>query len=166
MSAAVQSLEVGIPMALLSLVFRQGSLNFIIFWWVPTWKSPPTLKTLEGTPLFYFMNVFAELKTFVMLVCLKLFKRYYHSITMNTCPIYIAHIIFSWHLQQILCDIGFQHTKHDLLQTMFAAQLANCGLWKWSIFVLLHLKDTNRYCKHVKNYWWIFSNYLCWSQFS
>jgi len=53
----------------------------------------------------------------------------------------------SWHLHQLLESLGYNHlleNKHALLQISYASQLENAGLWKWAVYVLLHLQDDQK----------------------
>lgn len=53
----------------------------------------------------------------------------------------------SWLLLQTLSSIGYHHCSElsaSQLHVSFASQLENHGLWHWSIFVLLHIKNQNQ----------------------
>ncbi|XP_077519119.1 nuclear pore complex protein Nup98-96 isoform X3 [Amblyomma americanum] len=50
----------------------------------------------------------------------------------------------SWLLHKLVQAFGFSHlsqTAAETLHTGFAAQLESWGLWRWAVFVLLHLED-------------------------
>ena len=56
-------------------------------------------------------------------------------------------LLFSWHLHEVLCALGYIHLsedKHYLLQHSYAAELELVGLWHWAVFVLMHLRDDSR----------------------
>lgn len=53
----------------------------------------------------------------------------------------------SWLLLQTFEALGYRHCSElseCQLHAGLATQLENYGLWEWSIFVLLHIKDRNR----------------------
>ena len=50
-------------------------------------------------------------------------------------------------MMQVLQALEYQHLSDYAAASVtagFAAQLEALGLWHWAVFVLLHLKDTNR----------------------
>jgi len=60
----------------------------------------------------------------------------------------------SWHLQQVLHNLGYTHLKEEkyvLLQHSYAAQLESMGLWHWAVFILMHLNDPQRREYYVKD---------------
>lgn len=60
----------------------------------------------------------------------------------------------SWHIHEVLNALGYEHLsedKHYLLQHSYAAELELMGLWHWSVFILMHLRDDSRREKCVKD---------------
>lgn len=58
------------------------------------------------------------------------------------------HCFFSWHLLQVLESLGYHHLSdvhQSMICTNYASQLESLGLWQWAVFVLLHIRDDNRY---------------------
>ncbi|XP_069046230.1 nuclear pore complex protein Nup98-Nup96 isoform X3 [Lepisosteus oculatus] len=53
----------------------------------------------------------------------------------------------SWHLWNVLQALNYSHLSEQcqgLLHASYAAQLESAGLWEMAIFVLLHIPDTSR----------------------
>uniref|UniRef100_A0A8C4R700 Nuclear pore complex protein Nup98-Nup96 n=1 Tax=Eptatretus burgeri TaxID=7764 RepID=A0A8C4R700_EPTBU len=59
----------------------------------------------------------------------------------------------SWHLWTVLQGLDYTHLpvrKQGLLHASYAAQLEAAGLWEWSVFVLLHIKDARARARAVQ----------------
>lgn len=57
-----------------------------------------------------------------------------------------------WFLLQTLTSLGYSHVSDEvatLIHINFATQLETGGLWHWSVFVLMHLKDPGRRRKAI-----------------
>ena len=53
--------------------------------------------------------------------------------------------LFSWFISLLLRAVYYEHLpayNYVALHTDFASQLESLGLWKWAIFVLLHLDES------------------------
>ena len=60
----------------------------------------------------------------------------------------------SWLVQEVLIGLGYSHVSENveaLIHVNFAAQLETYDMWHWAIFVVLHLKDSGRRRKAVKD---------------
>lgn len=60
----------------------------------------------------------------------------------------------SWLMQQALLALGYTHLSEHvatLTHVNFATQLEAYGLWHWSVFVMLHLRDTRKRRTAVTN---------------
>lgn len=61
----------------------------------------------------------------------------------------------SWLLLETFQALGYHHCS-ELYETRrhvgFASQLENYGLWKWSVFVLLHIKEKHVRETHIQDY--------------
>ncbi|TDG47551.1 hypothetical protein AWZ03_005990 [Drosophila navojoa] len=82
---------------------------------------------------------------------LQLFSKRKHSLEQTLNP--ITHTSdpmdfrLSWMLLQTLEALGYTHCSpltEAQFHVDFASQLENEGLWQWSVFVLLHIKDRNQ----------------------
>ncbi|XP_055923020.1 nuclear pore complex protein Nup98-Nup96 [Eupeodes corollae] len=61
----------------------------------------------------------------------------------------------NWLLLQTFEALGYHHCSEMFENQMhvdFASQLENYGLWKWSVFVLLHIKEQTVRESHIENY--------------
>lgn len=61
----------------------------------------------------------------------------------------------SWHLALVLKSLEYKHISEyslDNLHDNFAAQLQTLDLWHWSVFVLLHINDTQTREKKIRFY--------------
>eukprot|EP00118_Oscarella_pearsei_P016872 m.164444 g.164444 ORF g.164444 m.164444 type:complete len:1829 (+) comp38880_c0_seq2:1554-7040(+) len=77
---------------------------------------------------------------------LKLYRNRLHRLERSLAPITHTSCLLdyraSWFLGVMLRAVYYEHLpdyNHQALHTDFASQLESLGLWKWAIFVLLHL---------------------------